>query len=85
MLPRSQFLMETIPYFIENQRLRQEGLEQGVKPSSLPKPLGFLQVLQSFYNSDCFQYRLFTENLIPNEQKLFSSRCSIRKKTAPIL
>lgn len=34
--------------------------------------LGFVQVPQNFYNVDLFQYNLFTEELMPNEQELFS-------------
>jgi cellulose synthase (UDP-forming) len=34
--------------------------------------IGFVQVPQNFYNPDPFQYNLFSENNIPNEQNLFS-------------
>lgn len=34
--------------------------------------IGFVQVPQNFYNPDLFQYNLFTENNLPNEQNLFS-------------
>lgn len=34
--------------------------------------IGFVQVPQNFYNPDPFQYNLFLENNIPNEQNLFS-------------
>lgn len=34
--------------------------------------IGFVQVPQNFYNPDLFQYNLFTEKNIPNEQILFS-------------
>lgn len=82
MIPRSQFLMETIPYFIENQQLREEGLKQGANLSSIPKPLGFLQVPQAFYNADCFQYRLFTENAVPNEQNYFHQDVQLGKNSS---
>lgn len=36
------------------------------------EPIGFVQVPQNFYNPDPFQYNLFSENHIPNEQDLFS-------------
>lgn len=36
------------------------------------EPIGFVQVPQNFYNPDPFQYNLFSENHIPNEQQLFS-------------
>lgn len=34
--------------------------------------IGFVQVPQNFYNPDSFQYNLFLENNIPNEQNLFA-------------
>ena len=34
--------------------------------------VGFVQVPQNFYNPDLFQYNLFTEESMPNEQDLFS-------------
>lgn len=34
--------------------------------------IGFVQVPQNFYNADLFQYNLFTERNMPNEQDLFS-------------
>ncbi len=34
--------------------------------------VGFVQVPQNFYNPDLFQYNLFTEEDMPNEQDLFS-------------
>ncbi len=36
------------------------------------KKIGFVQVPQNFYNADSFQYNLFSEKRIPNEQHLFS-------------
>jgi cellulose synthase (UDP-forming) len=33
--------------------------------------VGFVQVPQNFYNPDTFQYNLFSESSIPNEQNLF--------------
>jgi cellulose synthase (UDP-forming) len=35
--------------------------------------IGFVQVPQNFYNPDLFQYNLFTEQNMPNEQNLFST------------
>lgn len=34
--------------------------------------IGFVQVPQNFYNPDPFQYNLFVESSVPNEQDLFS-------------
>ena len=37
----------------------------------LTEKVGFIQTPQSFYNPDLFQYNLFSENRIPNEQDYF--------------
>lgn len=43
------------------------------------KNTGFVQVPQNFYNPDTFQYNLFSENNIPNEQELFSRQIQAGK------
>lgn len=53
MIPRHDFLMETIPYFLGEEKI------------------GFLQTPQTFYNPDLFQYNLYSESRIPNEQDYF--------------
>jgi len=45
-------------------------LERTVGYFSNPK-VAFVQTPQAFYNSDIFQYNLFAENKIPNEQDFF--------------
>lgn len=69
MMPLEDFLMETIPFFIQNETQRnQEYLEKG---RALTAPLGFIQTPQAFYNPDVFQHYLFLEKEIPNEQDYF--------------
>lgn len=63
MIPYSDFLMETVPYFLETP----EG----------EKPVGLVQTPQSFYNADVFQYNLFAERVIPNEQDFFSREVNV--------
>lgn len=53
MMPRHNFLMNCIPYFMGEEKI------------------GFLQTPQTFYNPDLFQYNLYSENRIPNEQDYF--------------
>jgi len=53
MIPRHNFLMKTIPFFLQEEAI------------------GFVQVPQNFYNPDPFQYNLFSEGNIPNEQNFF--------------
>ncbi len=80
MIPRSTFLLETVPYFFlpmvkknENgQWVRRE--EREIDPD---EKIGFIQTTQSFYNPDLFQYNLFSESRIPNEQDYFSRELNI--------
>lgn len=69
MIPYSDFLLETVPYFVANQ------VEQEKNPTV--KPLGLVQTPQSFYNADLFQFNLFSEEAIPNEQDFFSREVNV--------
>lgn len=63
MIPYSDFLLETVPYFIN---------QTGYK-----KKLGLVQTPQSFYNPDLFQFNFFSEDNIPNEQDFFSREVNV--------
>ncbi|MGA3410007.1 glycosyltransferase family 2 protein [Lactiplantibacillus pentosus] len=65
MIPFSGFLTDTVPLFTQNFRDR-------ANQDHAVKPLGFVQTPQSFYNADIFQFNLFSEKIIPNEQDFFS-------------
>lgn len=41
--------------------------------------IGFIQTPQSFYNPDLFQFNLFLENAIPNEQDYFFRKIEVAK------
>ena len=41
------------------------------------KPLGLVQTPQSFYNADLFQFNLFVEQNVANEQDFFSREINI--------
>ncbi|MDN6293604.1 MAG: glycosyltransferase [Alkalibacterium sp.] len=69
MIPYSDFLMQTVPYFINNMNERKE--------DDSIKPIGLIQTPQSFYNADTFQYNLFSEKSIPNEQDFFSREINL--------
>lgn len=71
MIPMHNFLTETIPYFIDNSIKRTNEELNGVNEEDMTKPIGFIQIPQAFYNADIFQHRLFSENVIPNEQDYF--------------
>lgn len=65
MIPNHNFLMKTIPYFVETE-IKNRTLEDKDKIK-----LGFVQSPQAFYNPDLYQFYLFSENRIPNEQDYF--------------
>lgn len=64
MIPFSGFLADTVPLFVDN--LRQQSVDSNTQP------LGFVQTPQSFYNADIFQFNLFSEKIVANEQDFFS-------------
>ena len=65
MIPRSNFLLKTIPYFVDAE-IREEN-----KPEGERLHLGLLQTPQSFYDPDVFQHALYCEKRAPNEQDFF--------------
>ena len=65
MIPQSCFLMRTIPYFVDA-----EIKNRGLAPEDQIW-LGFVQTPQSFYDLDLFQFHLFSEQRVPNEQDYF--------------
>lgn len=70
MIPFSTFLRNTVPLFMENFQQLQDDRDH-------TDPLGFVQTPQSFYNADIFQFNLFSEKIIPNEQDFFSRDVNI--------
>lgn len=80
MIPHSDFLLKTIPYFIA-QEMENEG-----KDEKEQKHMGFLQTPQAFYNPDLFQYNLYSESRIPNEQDYFYRDIQVsRNKTNSVI
>lgn len=80
MIPRSNFLMKTIPYFVDAElRNKDRKEEDQIK-------IGFLQSPQSFYNLDLFQFNLYSESRIPNEQDYFYKDIQVaRTKTNSVI
>lgn len=73
MIPRSSFLMKTVPYFSLPTMICEDGVwrkrtEDEIDPDY---KIGFVQTPQSFYNPDLFQFNFFAEANIPNEQDYF--------------
>ena len=65
MIPQKEFLLKTIPYFIDAD-LKNENKKEEDKIK-----LGFVQTPQAFYTPDLFQFNLYSERVIPNEQDYF--------------
>jgi len=84
MIPQHTFLMKTVPYFLLSQFTQDKGewrlrradeLDDGFK-------LGLVQTPQSFYNPDLFQFNLYAEQGIPNEQDFFSREVNILRNAS---
>ena len=65
MIPKSDFLLKTIPYFVDVE------LRESRRPEAERLHLGLLQTPQCFYDPDVFQYALYSEKRAPNEQDFF--------------
>ncbi|MGN0352658.1 MAG: glycosyltransferase [Roseburia sp.] len=70
MIPMHDFLMTVVPYFFQDRYEKKEDGSWG-KRKVPGKKVGFAQTPQSFYNADLFQYNLFSEKSVPNEQNFF--------------
>ncbi|MBR6158680.1 MAG: glycosyltransferase, partial [Lachnospiraceae bacterium] len=76
MIPRSNFLLKTIPYFVDAKK-RSENLPEDKKIR-----LGLLQTPQCFYTPDVFQYALYSEKTAPNEQDFFYRTIEVAKTSS---
>lgn len=65
MIVRSDFLLKTIPYFVDADRRSEE------LPEDERVYLGLLQTPQAFYTPDVFQHALYAEHRVTNEQDFF--------------
>lgn len=84
MIPQHTFLMETVPYFflpfykkVEGKWVKRE--EDEIDPDYR---IGLVQTPQSFYNVDLFQYNLYAENHVPNEQDFFSREVNCMRNSS---
>ena len=65
MIPKHDILLRMVPFFVD------EEIKNENRPKEEQVHIGFVQSPQAFYNPDLFQYFLFSENRIPNEQDYF--------------
>lgn len=85
MIPTHDFLMETVPYvFLPIMKKLDDGTwvpreEDEIDPDY---KIGFIQVPQSFYNPDLFQFNLFSEKNIPNEQDYFFRFVNVKRNSS---
>lgn len=85
MIPKHRFLLRSVPYFFLP-RLKKtpdgnwiERLPEEIDPAYR---IGFIQTPQNFYNPDLFQYNLFAEKHIPNEQDFFSREVNVMRNSS---
>lgn len=79
MIPRAEFLMETVPYFHLPKMIQENGIwrkrtEEEIDPDF---KMGFVQTPQNFYNPDLFQFNFACEQAIPNEQDYFFKEINV--------
>ena len=83
MIARREFLMKTVPYFFLPRMLHKDGTWR-MRNSEEVDPeykIGFIQTPQSFYNPDLFQFNLYAERNIPNEQDFFSREINVMRNS----
>ena len=73
MIPKSDFLLKTIPYFVYADK------RSAACPDKKPVKLGLLQSPQCFYQPDVFQHTLYSEKTAPNEQDFFYRTIEVSK------
>lgn len=85
MIPTRNFLMETVPYFfLPKMKKNDDGTWIVKKENEIDSKfkIGFIQTPQSFYNPDLFQYNLYSEQRIPNEQDYFFKEINVSRNSS---
>ncbi|MDR0720484.1 MAG: glycosyltransferase, partial [Treponema sp.] len=89
MIPTRGMLMKTVPFFfLPKVKKLPDGAWVPRDPEEIDPnfKIGFIQTPQSFYNPDLFQFNLYSENRIPNEQDYFFREINVTRNAsnAPI-
>lgn len=89
MIPNSNFLYETVPYFFLPKMKKDDDGNWVMKDDDEideNDKIGFIQTPQSFYNTDLFQFNLYSEGRVPNEQDYFFRQVNVGRNSfnAPI-
>ncbi len=84
MIPQRTFLLKTIPYFYMPFYKKEDGewIKLSQEEAKMNQKVGFVQTPQGFYNTDLFQYNLYSEANIPNEQDFFSKEINLFRNSA---
>ena len=84
MIPQRTFLMKTVPYFFLPYFIKEDGVWRKRTEDEIDEDykIGLIQTPQSFYNPDLFQFNLYSENSIPNEQDFFSREINIMRNSS---
>lgn len=88
MIPTSDFLLETVPFFSLPRMIKEDGVWRERTPEEIneKEKIGFIQTPQSFYNADLFQFNLYADKNIPNEQDYFFREVNIgRNRTNSVV
>ena len=82
MIPRKEFLIEIVPFFfLPKVKKNAQGQWVERQPAEIDPDykVGFVQTPQNFYNPDLFQYNLYVEERIPNEQIYFFREINVSR------
>lgn len=71
MIPMHDFLTSLVPYFFRDRYYMKDDVWVKREKEEPKKRVGFIQSPQGFYNNDLFQYNLYSEENVPNEQDFF--------------
>ncbi|MDR2618742.1 MAG: glycosyltransferase [Treponema sp.] len=85
MIPTRNMLTKTVPYFfLPNVKKLPDGTWVEREPEEIDPnfKIGFIQTPQSFYNPDLFQFNLYSEGRIPNEQDYFFREINVIRNAA---
>jgi cellulose synthase (UDP-forming) len=84
MIPQHTFLMKTVPYFLIPKFIKDNGVWRlrMVDEMDCTDKIGLIQTPQSFYNPDLFQFNLYAEQSIPNEQDFFSKEINVMRNAS---
>ncbi len=84
MIARREFLMQTVPYFFLPRMTHKDGVWRNREQAEIDHnyKIGFIQTPQSFYNPDLFQFNLYAEQNIPNEQDFFSREINVMRNSS---